>query len=277
MIAPLELAQQVASRLGEIEGIQAVVLGGSHARGDAKPNSDIDLGIYYDPTNPPALASLRALAAELDDQHRSEAVTNFGEWGPWINGGAWLDIQGQRVDWLYCNLTQVEFEISECEAGRPKVHYQPGHPHGFWNHIYLGQVFYCRPLFERAGELTALKKRAESYPALLKKALIGGLWEAGFSLENAYKPATRGDAFIVAGHVFRSAATMVQALFALNERYCINEKGAVDLIETMPLHPPDFAKTVHGILGNLGKTPDELEGSVAQLGKLLEAVQILCQ
>lgn len=275
VLNPLELAQMVATRLGEIEGIEAVVLGGSRARGDAKPNSDIDLGIYY--TTPPSLEKLRALAAALDDAGRGEAVTIFGEWGPWINGGAWLDIQGQRVDWLYRDLARVEFEVSECEAGRPKVHYQPGHPHGFWNHIYMGEVFYCQPLFERGGALADLKKRANHYPPLLKKALIGGLWEAGFSLENSHKPAARGDAFMVAGHCFRAVAVMVQALFAVNEKYCINEKGAVDLIEKFDLHPPNFPQTVHGILGNLGATAGELEGSVAKLAALLAVVQGLCE
>lgn len=272
----LALAQIIADRLGTLEGTSAVVLGGSFARGDAKPDSDIDLGIYYDPSHPPALESLRRLAAELDYSGQGEAVTNFGEWGPWINGGAWLNVQGQRVDWLYRDLTKVAHEISECEAGRPKVYYQPGHPHGFWNHIYLGEVFYCKPLFERDGVLTKLKSRANQYPPLLKNTLIAGLWEAGFSIANAHKPAVRGDGFIVAGHLFRCAAVMVQVLFALNERYCINEKGAVDLIEAMPLHPPNFARVVHEVLGNLGKTPAELGASVARMENLLEEVRKLC-
>ncbi|GIK67395.1 MAG: hypothetical protein BroJett018_51890 [Chloroflexota bacterium] len=268
------LAQHIADQIGAIDGVSAVGLGGSYARGDAKPDSDIDLGIYYDPTHLPSLESLRRLAAKLDDSGQGEAVTDFGEWGPWINGGAWLNVQGQRVDWLYRDLVNVAHEISECEAGRPKVYYQPGHPHGFWNHIYLGEVFYCQPLFERDGVLTELKNRA--YPPLLKKALIAGLWEAGFSIANAHKPAARGDAFIVAGHLFRCAAVMVQALFALNERYCINEKGAADLIDGMPLHPPNFARTVHEVLGNLGKTPADLEVSVARMEELSEGVRKLC-
>ncbi|MFN8376169.1 MAG: nucleotidyltransferase domain-containing protein [Anaerolineae bacterium] len=64
---PLALAQIVADRLSQIDGVLAVVLGGSYARGDAHANSDIDLGIYYDQQQRPSLEALRTLAAELDD------------------------------------------------------------------------------------------------------------------------------------------------------------------------------------------------------------------
>lgn len=272
----IEFSQSIADRLSEIDGVVAVVLGGSQARGTADPSSDIDLAIYYDPQNRPSLDALRSLAAELDDQHRSDAVTDFGGWGPWINGGAWLDIQGQRVDWLYRDLARVEHEIAECEAGRPVIHYQAGHPHGFWNHIYMGEVFYCRPLYERDSSLSALKARTNVYPPPLKKALIFSLWEASFSLENCHKPAMRGDVTHVAGYLYRAAAVMTQALFALNERYCINEKGAVKLVDTFLLHPDQFSQHINGVLSYIGESADEMTTSVYQFELLLQETQLLC-
>lgn len=272
----LEFSETIAHRLSQIDGVAAVVLGGSQARGDAHPDSDVDLAIYYDPQRRPSIAALRALAAELDDQHRADAVTDFGGWGPWINGGAWLDIQGQRTDWLYRDLASVTRAIEECEAGHPTVHYQAGHPHGFWNHIYMGEVFYCRVLVQRDGVLSSLKARAKRYPPLMKKALIDGLWEAGFSLENCHKPAARGDVAHVAGYLYRAAAVMTQALFALNERYCINEKGAVRLVDTFPLHPEKYAERISGILSQIGASPDELNASVHQAEVLLQETQAWC-
>jgi len=256
--------------------VVAVVIGGSHARGDATSNSDLDLGIYYDPANRPSLAALRVLAAKLDDRHGEAAVTDFGDWGPWINGGAWLDIQGQRVDWLYRDLNQVQREITECTEGRPKVYYQPGHPHGFWNHIYMGEVFYCRPLYEADDRLAVLKAQTIPYPPRLRQAMIASLWEAGFSLENCHKPAARGETYHVAGFLYRAAAIMVQALFALNERYCINEKGSAALTDTFPLRPPLFNAEVSSVLENIGATPTRLQVSVARLQALLEQVQAIC-
>ena len=273
----MDTAQHIADRLAQIDGVIAVVLGGSRARGAASPNSDIDLGIYYDPAHKPSLAALRALAQELDDRQTADLVTDFGEWGPWINGGGWLDINGQRVDWLYRDLVQVEHEIAECEAGRPRIYYQPGHPHGFYNHIYMGEVFYCQPLYQRDDSLSLLKARTIPYPPLLKQALIAGLWEAQFSLDNARKPAARGDVVQVVGYLYRAVAVMVQALFALNERYCINEKGASAQVETFPLHLPQFQARIAALLGAPGTTPDALTISVVTMRHLLTSVHALCQ
>ncbi len=273
----LDTAQLVAERLGQIDGVVAVVLGGSRSRGTATANSDIDLGIYYQPDQPPSLDALRALAQELDDRHADDLVTVYGEWGPWINGGGWLTIDGQPVDWLYRDLARVEHEIAECEAGRPRVYYQPGHPHGFYNHIYMGEVFYCQPLFARDDRLQHLKARAATYPPPLQAALIAALWEAGFSLENARKPAARGDVVQVVGFLYRAVAVMVQALFALNERYCINEKGAALEVESLPRHPKEFRARVTEILGASGRDPSALAQTAADLETLLGEVQALCR
>ncbi|MFN8450229.1 MAG: nucleotidyltransferase domain-containing protein [Anaerolineae bacterium] len=273
----LDTAQSIADRLGEIDGIVAVVLGGSQVRGTAAPNSDIDLGLYYDPAHPPALSVLRALAQELDDRHANDLVTDYGGWGPWINGGGWLDIDGQRVDWLYRDLARVEREIAECEAGRVRCYYQAGHPHGFYNHIYLGEVFYCQLLYQRDDTLRRLKARATPYPPLLRQALIDGLWEASFSLDNAHKPAARGDVPHVVGYLYRATAVMVQALFALNEVYCINEKGAAAQVEAFPMHPIDFYARVAAVLAAPGSTPAELAHSVTRFEAIMSDVRALCE
>jgi hypothetical protein len=69
---------------------------------------------------------------------------------------------------------------------------------------------------------------------------------------------------------------MTQALFALNERYCINEKGAVKLIDTFPLHPDKFTERVENILSHIGRSSDELNASVHQFEALLQETQALC-
>lgn len=94
----IKLAQRVADRLAAVDGITAIALGGSLARGKAHPDSDIDLGIYYNPKQPPSLKVLSQLATELDDSHASELIRAPGEWGAWINGGGWLKINGTAVD-----------------------------------------------------------------------------------------------------------------------------------------------------------------------------------
>src|SRR5262245_1528630 len=83
-----DVALQVAERLRTLAGVAAVVLGGSAALGDADARSDVDLGLYYDPARPFAIAALGEIARELDDRHAADLVTGFGGVGPWVNGGS---------------------------------------------------------------------------------------------------------------------------------------------------------------------------------------------
>ena len=57
-----EIFSLVVRRLAKIDGVAAIVLGGSRARGNADERSDIDLGIYYDGANPFSTATLGAAA-----------------------------------------------------------------------------------------------------------------------------------------------------------------------------------------------------------------------
>ena len=274
----LQQAHNIAERLAQIEGVRAVVLGGSWARGAGDANSDIDLGIYYHPTAPLNIEALRALAAELDDSRSGDAVTELGGWGPWINGGAWLTVDGQRVDWLYRDLTLVRQVMEACAAGQPRVYYQAGHPYGFNTQIYLGEIAICQPLIDAYGDVSALKALAIPYPPEMKQSLIrNGLWEAGFALDTSRKSALRGDVFHVVGGLFRCAVCLAQALHALNEVYWLNEKGAIRAADTFPLHPHDWEARISGVLGQSGQTPMELAASLDQFGMLLEDVRVLCE
>ncbi len=272
------LAPRIAGRLGEIEGVVSVVMGGSRARGEALPGSDIDLGIYYREEHPPSLEELHILAEELGYRHPGERVTDFGGWGPWINGGAWLQVEGQPVDWLFGEIGQVTRIVEACRAGKTAAHYQPGHPHGFHEHFYLGQVHYSHPLYDPEGVLASLKSLTASYPPLLKETLIRKqVWEARFALETCRKPAKRGDAHYVAGCFFRCAFCMAQALFALNERYMVNEKGSISSTTSLPISTADFESTVHSTLAHPGESPDQLENRLGRLEILLRTVETLCR
>jgi hypothetical protein len=273
----MELARNIAERLGEVAGVEAVALGGSWARGEAHPDSDVDLGLYYRPQAPPAVEALNELARELDDRRLPGLVTGFGEWGPWINGGGWLVVEGQRVDWLYRDLDLVSRTISGCRAGRATSFYQPGHPHGFHSHIYAGEVHHCGILHDPRGTLASLQARTSPYPPALRQTLVGRfLWEAGFALETCRKPAERGEVFYVSGCLFRCAACLVQVLFALNERYTVNEKGSVKAAASLARTPEKFETTVSSVLAEPGKNPARLRESVRRFGGLVEVVRELC-
>ena len=122
------VVQRVAGRLSAIPGVSAIVLGGSWSRGGGDAISDLDLGIYYRAADLPSVGALRQAAAELDTGGSPPEVTDFGEWGPWVNGGAWLKVGQQKVDWLYREVERVSAVIDDCTAGRPTCDYYLGHP-----------------------------------------------------------------------------------------------------------------------------------------------------
>jgi len=265
-----DLIRRVADRLSGISGVAAVVLGGSWSRGDADPLSDLDFGIYYRACDPPSIEKLRRAAADLDSAAPSPAATNFGDWGPWVNGGAWLRVGDRRVDWLYRELERVSATIDDCVAGRPTCDYYLGHPHGFHNHIYLAEVHHCRPIFDPHGVLRDLKERVRVYPPALKQALIRRhSYDAAFMLDLARKSARRGDVYHVSGCLFRCAAALIQVLFALNERYFMNEKGSLALTDQFSICPSAFSKRVSLLLSQPGDASESLLRS-------LEVMEALC-
>ena len=266
-----KLAAKVAKKLVAIDGVVAVTLGGSTARGAADAASDLDLGVYYRAENKPHVDRFRELAKALDDEGEPLSVTGYGEWGPWINGGAWLRVDGKRVDWLYRELGHVVQTISDCRAGRVGVDYQPGHPHGWNHHVYMGEIAECDVLQDPAGVLKAMKQLAAEYPEGLRRGLIERhLWEASFTLETVAKSPKRGDVAYVTGALYRCSAGLVQVIYALNRRYFLNEKGSVPAASDMKIAPRNFEKRLVEALGKTGATPTQLARSVEALRELVE-------
>ena len=259
-----QILNQVVARVSQVEGVQAIVLGGSRARGTADERSDIDLGIYYDGQHPFSTAALGAAAKELDDRHADGLVTSFGDWGLGVNGGGWLEIRGHHVDFLYREIGAVRDAIDDCVAGRLRSIYQIGHPLGFHIQIYAGEVHVCRPLYDSAGAVARLKSLVSEYPEKMRTAAVTKhLFDADFEIMIAAKPAERGDVMYVAGCLFRAAGFMTFVLYAMNRKFFLNEKGALAESRGFAIKPARFHDTVASVLGRVGTTPAELSASVA--------------
>lgn len=275
---PEAVVERVADRLAGIEGVAGLVLGGSRARGDAEPSADIDVGVYYRAEDAPDLEELRAAAAELDDRGAPDGFGGFGEWGPWINGGAWLRVGGFKTDLLFREIGLVERVLDDCQAGRLVIDYQPGHPHCFVNHIYAGEINANLILRDADGTMVRLRDRTDPYPEPLADALMRTFgWEAKFALETAGTAAKRGDAAYVTGCLFRSVACMVQAIFAANRVYLVNEKGAVARVEGLTHRPERFAERVADLLSGAGLPPERLESALDAAFELQRETQSLLE
>lgn len=260
------LIQNIVSEIKSVSGVKAIVLGGSRARGTHTPSSDIDLGIYYDPSQPLDLVALGKVATQLDDEHRIDVITGFGGWGPWINGGGWLRIQSMPVDLLYKDLDKIRTYIDACLNGKVEIFYQGGHPHGFVTSIYLSEIALCQPLWDPEGIIAELKEKVYPYPEALQKAIFYSFaWEIDFSVMIARKSIERADVHYAAGSCFRAVMCMLQVLFALNKEYWLNEKGAINITDRFAIKPANFRSRVGEIYKLLDASPEAIEKAVTLL------------
>lgn len=84
-----KLLNDITDELKRVDGVKAIVLGGSYAIGMATENSDLDIGIYYSELNPFDIEKVKDVAKKIANSDQP-TVTGFYEWGPWVNGGAWM-------------------------------------------------------------------------------------------------------------------------------------------------------------------------------------------
>ena len=257
-----EIVEEMADGLVKVPGVVGVLLGGSRARGEHRPESDWDLGVYY--RGGLDLAALGALAGP------DVEVAGPGGWGPWVNGGVWLQVDGVAVDWILRDLDRVERVWADCREGRYEIGTQVGHPLGFWSPCYAGEVALGQVLADPTGELADLRRRTATYPEPLREALIARASEAQFLVEVAAKGAARADTLYVALSLARAVGVLVQGLFAHDRRWCLNEKGALAVAETLPGAPCAFGPRARTLLGALGGSVESLTTAVAQARELVQ-------
>jgi hypothetical protein len=248
------------------------VLGGSYARGTHHTNSDLDLGVYYAESTPFSIEGIKRIAAQLSDG-TPPVVTDFYEWGPWVNGGAWIQTTAGKVDFLYRNIEQVERTIQAAWQGVSHHHYNQQPTFGFYSIIYLAETHVCVPLFDPQASITQLKRGVSSYPPKLKQAIVAdSLWGAEFAFLFAHKFATTSDVYNAVGCLARITAYLTQALYALNDTYFMSDKGALEAISKFALRPLEYTERVTHVLAHPGSTGEQLSEAVSLLEALWQEV-----
>jgi len=265
-----KIINKVINELKVVSGVVGVVLGGSRARGTHRPKSDIDIGIYYDETKGIDLDEISRIATKLDDEHREKIITALGEWGPWINGGGWLIVDGYHVDFIFRDINKVSQVIKQCLSGNLSSHYQAGHPHAYLNAMYMGEIAICHILEDNQSKIAKLKDKTIPYPLALKKAIINYFtFESSFSLKFAEDMLGKDDLYYLNGHCFRSVSCLNQVLFAINEEYCINEKKAVGMIDSFAIKPKNYKERIEQIFSLLSNDLEDARKGVGILKNLI--------
>ena len=249
---------ELAGRLAEVPGVVGVVLGGSRARNAHTAESDTDLGLYY--RRPLDVTALGELAREVAGP--AARVTEPGEWGPWVDGGGWLTVDGSAVDWIYRDLDRVRQAWRDAEQGRYAFHVQAGHPLGVPDFAYAGELALGVVLADPTGEVAALRRSTRVYPPALSERLIAGLWEADFLAGIARKAVSRRDSAYVAGCLFRLVGVCVHALHGAAGRWLVNEKGAVAAAAALPGAPERFEQRVNAAFAQVDGDPLHLTAAI---------------
>ncbi|WP_018545709.1 nucleotidyltransferase domain-containing protein [Streptomyces sp. LaPpAH-108] len=238
-----------ADRLAALPTVRAVALGGSRAQGTHTPASDWDLALYYRGAFDPA--ELRALGWEGE-------VSEVGGWGGGVfNGGAWLTIDGRRVDVHYRDLDVVEHELAEAEEGRFRVEPLLFHLAGIPTYLIVAELAVNQVL---RGDLP----RPARYPEALRRSAPprwSGTARATLGYAKAHH-APHGRLTEVAGALATAAAQTAHAVLAARGEWITNEKR---LLERAGLRSMDT------ITGTLRPEPQALVGAVAQAEDLLGA------
>ena len=138
-----QLAERVAERYCQLPQVEAVVIGGSLATGNASPESDIDLYGY--------------LTADIGADERLALAREFAVdakmndfWGP---GNEWIDPQTKiQVDMMFWTTEWIEDQIERVLARHEAW---VGYSTCFWH-----TVRHSRILFDRNGWFKTLQTRS---------------------------------------------------------------------------------------------------------------------
>ncbi|HZU73864.1 MAG TPA: nucleotidyltransferase domain-containing protein [Acidimicrobiales bacterium] len=204
--------EHLAQRLAAIPGVVAVALGGSRATGTARPDSDWDFGLYYRGSLDPD--DVRALGWPGQ-------VFGPGQWGRIVDGGAWLRVDGVRVDLIYRDLDVVLAATAEAEAGRFEIHREVGYVAGIATYVLTGELALGKVL---SGQLPR-----PAFPEALRQA-APAVWShlAAGAAVCAEGHLRRGDQVAGLANLTQAVLAGAQARLASEGQWALNEKGIVE-------------------------------------------------
>lgn len=264
MLSDADLVR-IARDLAATPGVVAVALGGSRARGTHAADSDVDLGVYVD-----GRTFDRGVLSASVSRWATTPVTigPAGSWGLWVDSGAWATIAGMPVDVIIRDADRVRAQVARARRGEFAFHTQPGHPFGFLDVAYAGEVALAKPLVDGAGFLRDSSAALTPYPEPLRQAFLDDLWQVDFLVDAAAKVAGRGDTAYLSLCLSNAAVRLGYAWHADARAWAINEKGIVPGVSRLISAPADFDIRVAAALSALNASPEGARAAVEMLRTL---------
>lgn len=234
----------LVDELAAMPGVAGVALGGSRATGDADAASDWDLAVYYrDALDASAVAARGELHAP-------------GSWGRIMNGGAWLDVAGAKVDVLLRDLEVALHWSDRAAEGIYEVDALIGYVAGVPTYSLLAERAVGRTL---RGSLPPTGEFPERLAAIAPERWR---FHRRFSLMHARMRAARGDVVGAVGQVAKAIVEEAHAVLCERREWVLNEKRIIERAGLAALHER---------LTAVPRAPDALVAWVAELERALDA------
>jgi predicted nucleotidyltransferase len=210
MVDDAAFVEMVGGSLAGLPGVAAVALGGSRATGSARADSDWDFAVYYRDTFDPS--DLRQLGWPGE-------VSEIGGWGGGVfNGGAWLEVDGRRMDVHYRDLDVVEHQLARAEAGDFDIEPLLFHLAGIPTYLLVAELAINRVLI---GDLP----QPEFPIALSTAAAAEWRGRADMTLDYARSTHARdGRVTQTAGMIAVAATQAAHSILASRRQWVTNEK-----------------------------------------------------
>jgi predicted nucleotidyltransferase len=208
------LQADFAERLARLPSVEAVMLGGSRARGLHGADSDWDFAIYSRGVFEPQ---------DLRNCGWEGVMSEIGGWGGGVmNGGAWLNVDGRRVDVHYRDLNEVDYWCAEALAGRFKKELLLFYVAGIPTYVLMGEL--------ATGVVLSGALLEPQYPEVLareasRRWAIDSLLSLGYA-SSALR--SRGDLSVGLSNAGRGLIERAHAVLASRGNWVLNEKGMVD-------------------------------------------------
>ncbi|VTR75484.1 nucleotidyltransferase domain-containing protein [Cellulomonas hominis] len=231
---------RLADPLAALPGVRAVTLGGSRAQGTARPDSDWDVAVYYRGSFAPQ---------RLRDLGWPGEVSEVGGWGGGVfNGGAWLEVEGRRVDVHYRDLDVVEREVARARRGEVAVEPLMFHLAGIPAYLVVAELATHRVL-------RGAPPVVDAYPEALRRA-APPVWQGRAEAHLAYARDTHarhGRLTPCLGLLAVAASEYAHAVLAARGEWVTNDKR---LLTAAGLGPVD------AVVARAGTAPGALVDAV---------------